>query len=551
MDRKKVWEIRSGKVQAWLETAALAAGSALFGGLVLLLAFCGEYPERLADNRYLILMGLMCGLGGGALYYFWSHKEWKWHVKRPAFWMAAGYLLIFALQVFWVSKVYFYMGWDVNMLQYRVEAIVNGGSMAETSADFGYSIYPNNLLLFYVFCIIEKIAMLFSMEEPFHLCIYISCLCVNLACFLGHLMVRRLTGPFMQGCYMVVCLPFILFSPWIMSPYSDTYGMFFVALGMWALTCLDRKYLKWIVGGFAAIIGYHVKPTCIFVLFAAWLVYGIRLLLSLRERWKELAVLVCSTVVFWCMGLCIPLWIQHTYSFRLMPEYEMPYTHFLMMGFSESTYGAYDHDDFEYSIGFPDVEPRKAANLEAFRIRVELMWEQGTLLEFLKNKALLNYNDGTFAWGWCNGFYALEVEHDNLLADWFQDIMVKPGMWDNEGKYFSLYKTFMQFFWLQILMGIMLNGFFRKERRAERACMMTALCGLLVFHMIFEAQARYPFLYTPVFLVLSLCGVEEIWRKGKEKAGRLLGKKSVAEETKSRYNDLVQEEKRVEGHEIP
>ncbi len=81
--------------------------------------------------------------------------------------------------------------------------------------------------------------------------------------------------------------------------------------------------------------------------------------------------------------------------------------------------------------------------------------------------------------------------------------------------------------------------------------MMTALCGLLVFHMIFEAQARYPFLYTPVFLVLSLCGVEEIWRKGKEKAGRLLGKKSVAEETKSRYNDLVQEEKRVEGHEIP
>ena len=258
MDRKKVWEIRSGKVQAWLETAALAAGSALFGGLVLLLAFCGEYPERLADNRYLILMGLMCGLGGGALYYFWSHKEWKWHVKRPAFWMAAGYLLIFALQVFWVSKVYFYMGWDVNMLQYRVEAIVNGGSMAETSADFGYSIYPNNLLLFYVFCIIEKIAMLFSMEEPFHLCIYISCLCVNLACFLGHLMVRRLTGPFMQGCYMVVCLPFILFSPWIMSPYSDTYGMFFVALGMWALTCLDRKYLKWIVAG----VSSHNRLSC-------------------------------------------------------------------------------------------------------------------------------------------------------------------------------------------------------------------------------------------------------------------------------------------------
>lgn len=95
---------------------------------------------------------------------------------------------------------------------------------ASVSADAGYSIYPNNLLLFYVFCIIEKIGMFFSMPEPYNLCIYISC-------FLGNLISRKLTDSgVLRGCCIIVSTVLILFSPWIIIPYSDTYGMLFVML---------------------------------------------------------------------------------------------------------------------------------------------------------------------------------------------------------------------------------------------------------------------------------------------------------------------------------
>lgn len=42
---------------------------------------------------------------------------------------------------------------------------------------------------------------------------------------------------------------------------------------------------------------------------------------------------------------------------------------------------------------------------------------------------------------------------------------------------------------------------------------MIVLCGLMAFVMIFEARARYLFLYSPAFLLLSLCGYEAVWEK--------------------------------------
>lgn len=117
--------------------------------------------------------------------------------------------------------------------------------MQDLSIDVGFSIYPNNLLMFYLFCLIEKVGMLFSMAEPYDLCIYISCLTVNLACFLGNLIMRRLTDSgVVRCCYTLISTIFILFSPWIIIPYSDTYGMFFVMLGMWGLICLEQRYPK-------------------------------------------------------------------------------------------------------------------------------------------------------------------------------------------------------------------------------------------------------------------------------------------------------------------
>lgn len=151
-----------------LDTTAIFAGVFCLAAVLYVLMTCGEYPERLADNKVLVVPALGLAASGGILYFCFSGKERRCF-RHPVIWLFLGYCLLFAAQFFWVSRVYFYTGWDVGLMKFRVEGIVNGGSMASVSADAGYSIYPNNL------------------------CIYISCFCVNLSCFLGNLIIRKLT----------------------------------------------------------------------------------------------------------------------------------------------------------------------------------------------------------------------------------------------------------------------------------------------------------------------------------------------------------------------
>lgn len=518
MNRQNNYEPRC-KASERLNCFFLEAGAICIGIIVIMLFFCGEYPERLADNKLLMLFVLFFFLAGGFLYWITYRKKTKHKILRhPVLLLAGAYVLLYSVQLLWVNKVYFYSGWEVFNMRNCVEWLVNGGSLQGFSIDVKYSIFPNNLLLFYLFCIIEKLGMMFSMETPYNLCIYISCLCVNLSCFLGNLIMRRLTDSGMIKClYTIISTVFILFSPWIIIPYSDTYGMLFVMLGVWGLICVDQNCLKWMITAFAAAVGYHIKPTCIFPLFAAYIVYGLSYILKLRERRKEMCALLLGTLVFVCVWLFVPWWIQHTYSFQLLPHCRMTYTHFLMMGINEETSGTFSTADFMYSNGFPNVETREQANKEEFVRRLNELWDNKRLGKFIKNKALVNFNDGTFAWNGEGGFFYISAPHENILWEWFLDTMIPPNTWENKGTYYYLYRTAMQTLWLLILTGITLTAFDQKNNLAGKNCLMIVLCGLMVFVMVFEARARYLFLYSPAFLLLSLCGYEAVWKKSIKK----------------------------------
>lgn len=505
----------------WMERLEIAFGMVLIGIIVLFLLVCGEYSNRLLDNRWLMIFVIGIDLIVGGLYLAFRRKEKVEGIKWPVLRLAGIYAFLFLLQMIWINHVYFYMGWDAGAMRFWVESVVNGSSLAECDALLGYSIYPNNLLLFYIFYLIEKVGTYISVNNPYLLCIYGAGLSVNLSCFLGHLIVRKLIKSRVIHCiYFLIVICWILSSPWSIVAYSDAYGMFFVLLGMWGLLACDRKYVKWVIVTFATIIGYYIKPTAIFPLFVTYLVYGIRYLFCLRERWRELAVLVVSTISFWLIGLCIPLWIQHTFSFRLIPELRMTYHHYLMMGINETSRGSYSHDDYEFSRYQPNVETRKRADMEVFWSRWDTLMEEGRLGWLTAQKAQINFNNGSFAWDRDGVFFIEGEEHDNFLADWFASIM-KIG-----GQYYSTYLTLMQVIWLQVLCGILFVGSGSKENRTEKSCMMLAVCGLIIFLMLFEARARYLYLYSPVFLILSLCGYEAVYSKVAELLEKLHTKRS-------------------------
>lgn len=512
-----------------LEDFWIFAGVCFIGIILAVVLMSGEDAGRLSENRYLFLFVPAFFLIAGGLYVFPACRNKrlcrksggitgalrdKGVFRHPVLWVFAGYMVLYVLQLIWLNNVYFYTGWDAGMMRERAAWIVNGGSIAEKSIDAGYSVYPNNLVLFYLICLIEKAGMFFSMKDPYLLCIALSCLCVNLSCFLGILILRKFTeSGVVQGCYLLISTAAILYSPWIMIPYSDTFGMFFVMLGIWGLACVDRKYLRWVAVAFAAAIGYQIKPSCIFPLFAVCIVYGVRFLFSLRERWRELCVLLLSTALFWGIGLLMPLWVQHTYSFKLMPELELTSTHYLMMGFNAETNGSFSAEDYMFSREIPDLATREQTNKEEFQKRITSLWEEKKLGEFLRAKALINFDDGTFGWTQEGNFFAEQVEHENFLWDWFRSTYVPAGIWESDGAHFSLYRTVAQILWLLMLAGMLLAGIDREKHRSLRACMMVAVCGLFVFVMLFEARARYLYLYAPLILILSLAGYESAWRK--------------------------------------
>lgn len=500
-----------------LEDFWIFAGVCFVGILLAVVFVSGDNADRLEANRYLMLFVLAFFLAAGGVYIFSVHHAEHLRGRKlnhPILWLFAGYLVLYAVQLIWVNKVYFYTGWDAGMMRQRAEWILGGGSMEGMSIDAGYSVCPNNLILFYAVCLMEKLGSFFSLKDPYLLCIDLSCLAVNLSCFLGMLILRKLTDSHVvQGCYLLVSTAAVLFSPWIIIPYSDTYGMFFVMLGVWGLVCVDRKYLRWAVAAFAALIGYQIKPSCVFPLFAVCIVYGVRFLFSLRERWRELCVFVLCTAAFWGLGLLMPLWVQHTYSFRLMPELELTYTHYLMMGFNAETSGSFSSEDYMFSRQIPDLDTREQVNKEEFVKRITALREEKRLGEFLRAKALVNFDDGTFGWTQEGDFFAGRIEHENILWDWFLSTYVPAGVWENDGKYYPLYRTVTQILWLFMLTGLLFVGIGREKHRSLRACMMVAVCGLFAFVMLFEARARYLYLYTPLILILSLLGYEGVWSR--------------------------------------
>lgn len=501
------WRIEmtiSDKFTSLEERFFLISGNAVF-----MLAFCvllttDQRSFRNVSNLRLFAFDLLI-LAVLCMGYFVSRKKGEHRWKHSYILLAGGYLLLFLLQCLYVHFTCFYTGWDVGLMQMRVEAVLSGHTMQEVSGDIGYSVCPNNLFLFYIQYLIAKTGKLLSMKRPYDLCIYLSCLCVNLSCFLGSLVVRKaFPGHFIRFLYTVASTVFILFSPWIVIPYSDTYGMLFATLGIWAVCYLQKPLFRWPVLAFSSLIGYYIKPTCIFPLFAAFILFVPGFLICIREKRRELCILLISCVLFTGIGLSISPWIQHSLSFRIDPELKQPPYHFMMMGLNENSKGGFYGDDYFFTNSIPTYDEKVRMIKEEIGLRWNRMTARQKITHFTA-KFLLCFNDGTFAWNTLRKSGL--SEQDNKLNDLYLEIF------HPEGKYFTLYYDIAQAMWLLILSGILFLFLNLNDRTSDKAFLIIILCGLFLFLMLFEAGGRYLFLYAPAFLLLSLYGYEGLFFK--------------------------------------
>lgn len=488
----------------------LIAGNIVFFAVLCILLATDDKVHRNAANWQLFLVNILilAVLCAGSLL-TWRRRKAPW--KHPVAVLLGIYALLFVLQCILVHSTYFYTGWDVDLMKWRIEGLLDGHFLQEFGGDIYLSIHSNNLLIFYVQYLAAKTGQLLSMSVPYNLCFYVSCFCVAASCFFGSLMVQKMTQNGMIRCmYGLISTVFILFCPWIGIPYSDTYGMLFATLGLWAVYCLEKPSFKWPVLAFSALIGYHMKPTCIFPLFAAVILYLPGGMTAFRKRKKELGILLLSCFIFFSAGQGVLLLAQHHLGFRMDAEQKFPPNHFMMMGLNAATKGGFSPEDHEFSVSIPVYEERRQQIWEVIGDR----WNQMTMAqrgEHYLTKLIYIMNNGTFSWGDEGVFFDTVPEHDNRVNDVYSEIFYP------EGKYFTFYCEFAQIIWMQILLGIALLFLDLRKETFHKALLMIVLCGLLAFLMLFEARARYLILYAPAFLILSLHGYEGVFLRVSEK----------------------------------
>jgi len=173
-----------------------------------------------------------------------------------------------------------------------------------------------------------------------------------------------------------------------------------------------------------------------------------------------------------------------------------------MMGLNSETNGAYLYDDVVLTY---HAEDKTAAQRPVIRERLSEMGADG-LAEHLKKKTLTNYADGSFAWS-CEGEFFREwiADKDEVLSPYLKSVIYTGG------SRYNAYQTALQSVWLALLAGCVLCAVHLAKAgdgQMDGWCvMMLSVIGITLFQTIFEARARYLYLYAPFYVLMGVCGV--------------------------------------------
>lgn len=383
-----------------------------------------------------------------------------------------------------------------------------------------FSRYPHQLFLAGIFVLLHGLANLLGCSA-YGLYVFVGCLLVAVSVGLAALVAQKLMGVpaalvvFVVGAYWLGC------SPTTLSPYTDAYGMVCPTLVLFLYVCMDKGILKWGLMGFVAVIGYYLKAYSLAVFAAIVFVelcLGAKAALNRRkqedpERRGAKGFAAVGKKIGACLvgiGLAFGLAqaVRSIPDVEIDPNKELGVTHYLMLGVNEMG-GIFHNGYYEYSTSFPTVEARVEANLQMWRQRLEILWPQDIPL-LTAMKTLTAFGDGSFRWRG-GGIDYVKGTNEPLLAFYGLDEMARQVDADGRTAPDALLYSYdpwdyiAQVLWDGLLVGCALCMLKRRVSKAEMA-MTIALLLLGVYLLIFEVGPRYPFILTPLFLLLGVQG---------------------------------------------
>ena len=506
--------------------------------IVLAVLFVGKnaaYPEW-AKTKSLLPNGVLLVLYAGILVgMIWCIRLFR--SKSPRFskfldflqkyysvFLTAGCIGLLAAEWYISWQMLFYAGWDVSIVSGSADHIwKEGGGIGNF---YYYSQYTNNIAIVSILSLVRSIYVhgreLLG-QYYYFATVWVGCLQITLAGAALAGCVRQITGSRLWALFSFAWYAkFIGINPWMVVPYTDTYTILFPILTIY-LYIQSRKaqgdkrklfflFLAGLAGGYA----YLIKPPAVIALLAVViaelleLVFGCAAYKRILSLFRLFMLAVSALVVF-------SIWqgmLEYSGVIR-NPDIALSPTHYLMMGLNEGNNGAYNAEDYGFTSSQPNRTTARKENLRVVKERLREMGPGGYAV-FMGRKQLLNYNDGTFAWGQEGGFEIGRPLVEQTLTRQRLERVLRT-----EGDFYCLFATYVQGHWVLILTGMSLflwqligslYGNTTQNAAGEDAgvVMAIALLGTFLYVMLFEARARYLYNMSPVFLLAGVLGIRRV-----------------------------------------
>lgn len=426
---------------------------------------------------------------------------------------------LFLLQIVMLRAAGFYTGWDVGILTTSIHDV-------SEFVDY-FSIYPNQLFIEGVFRHIAALGERFGIVDSYRALVMCGMLNVTLATMLVAFCARSI-GDVPTGYATFFLMSFLWgLSPWVLVPYTDTYGILWPAAVLFFYLCVDRLEVKTAGMVFCSVIGYHIKPTVIFVIVSIVFIEVCHAVLEyssgavanapssaghLSSRSSEPKVTTSRAkipvhqLLFCAVSIALALWTSTNivnrvsqWDVELNPNRAYSVTHYLMMGVNDHG-GVWSQEDLDISDSYDTVAERKAGNIAEWRRRLRELGAGG-IVNLLMKKTLSNYADGSFSWAIEGGFFWETYGTWGPVQRFF-------GIHDEGAEVTSQpFRPIYHTIWLFVLIGILLNWLaYPKDYRV--VILALALLMLSVFLLVFECRARYLYLYGSHYALLAILG----WR---------------------------------------
>lgn len=406
--------------------------------------------------------------------------------------------LIFAFSLQMIPKT------DVDKLNTYATQIVLENSFDCLDSDFNnhYIIrYPNNLAMLLLMTCVYKATYFFTGTFSHIPIIILNTLVINASILLTILEARNIFGDRKAITTLILCAlftPYYTYTPYF---YTDSFSILFVISTIYFLskafaTESNRKrIIYYIISGVICFFGFKLKGSVI-ILVPAVLLY-MPLKYGIKKAAKTGFVFLLSFCLLWgCTNILsktTPLISEESSN-----KYQFPVTHWVMMGLKGV--GGFNDEDSDFTKSFPTKSEKIDANLREIGNRLNNYGFFG-VIGHLGYKVVWTYMDGTYY----IANYLENYKHRTPLHDLI--------LYDGKLRFlFYAYSFAFQMF-IFLMMGFSAIKTPNNNHTTPLTMLRIAVTGLFIFFMIWETNSRYPFNFTPLYMLLATEGIYKFLEK--------------------------------------